>query len=194
MRLAAGAEVPAHGDMNRHWFHRVRVHIPVITQLEVRFHCGNENVHMASGEAWIFDNWREHRVLNGSPEARIHLVADTAGTSAFWRLVANAQSDGFDRLAPDVPLIEFDAGARPQLLIERFNTAPVMAPAEVEQLAFDLLGDLAPADERPESRAAVDQFIASVIDFCHDWRALWSLVGEAPGWPRSVRTTHRRDA
>jgi hypothetical protein len=180
MRLAAGAEVPAHGDMNRHWFHRVRVHIPVATRPEVRFHCGGESVHMAAGEAWIFDNWREHRVLNGSPEARIHLVADTAGTSAFWRLVAKAQSDSFDRPAPDVPLIEFDANARPQLLIERFNTAPVMAPAEVEQLAFDLLGDLAPADERLESRAAVDQFIASVIDFCHDWRALWSLVGEAP--------------
>ena len=88
MRLAAGAEVPPHGDMNRHWFHRVRVHIPVITRPEVRFHCGGESVHMAAGEAWIFDNWREHRVLNGSPEARIHLVADTAGTSAFWRLVA----------------------------------------------------------------------------------------------------------
>jgi hypothetical protein len=180
MRLAAGAEVPPHGDMNRHWFHRVRVHIPVITRPEVRFHCGGDSVHMAAGEAWIFDNWREHRVINASPEARIHLVADTAGTSAFWRLVARGQSEGFDRPQADAPLLAFDANARPQLLIERFNTAPVMAPAEVEQLAFDLLGDLAPADDRPESRAAVDQFIGVVIDFCHDWRATWSLVGEAP--------------
>jgi hypothetical protein len=180
MRLAAGAEVPAHGDTNRHWFNRVRVHIPVITRPEVRFHCGDESVHMAAGEAWIFDNWRRHRVLNGSPEARIHLVADTAGTSAFWRLVARAQSEGFDRPAAVLPLVEFDANARPQLLTERFNAASVMAPAEVEQLSFDLLRDLAPADDRPESRAAVGQFIAIVIDFCHDWRALWSLVGEEP--------------
>ncbi|HTL49711.1 MAG TPA: sulfotransferase [Steroidobacteraceae bacterium] len=198
MRLAPSAEVPPHGDMNRHWFHRVRVHIPVITRPEVRFHCGGESVHMAAGEAWIFDNWREHRVINASPEARIHLVADTAGTSAFWRLVTRSQSEAFDRSHPDARLVAFDAAASPQLLLERFNTAPVMAPAEVEQLAFDLLGDLAPADPRPESRAAVDQFIGAVIDFCHDWRALWSLVGEAPAgrgrFEQLIDTTRQRVA
>lgn len=135
---------------------------------------------MAAGEAWIFDNWREHKVLNPASVARIHLVADTAGTSAFWRLVGQGQTENFGQQHPDSRLIAFDPAARPRLLIEHFNVAPLMPAAEVEQLAFDLLADLAPTDERPESAAAVGQFVSLVVDFCHDWRSLWSLYGDAP--------------
>jgi hypothetical protein len=172
--------VPPHSDTNHHWFYRVRVHIPVITRPEVRFHCAEQSVHMAAGEAWIFDNWRPHKVLNPASEARIHLVADTVGTSAFWRLAGRGQTDDFGRQNADSRLIAFDPAARPKLLIERFNVAPLMPPAEVEQLAFDLLADLAPTDERPESAAAISQFVRHIIEFCHDWRSLWCLVGDAP--------------
>jgi len=180
MRIAGGAAVPAHSDMNYHWFHRVRLHIPVVTRPEVRFHCGGESVHMATGESWIFDNWREHRVENPVPDARIHLVADTAGSSAFWRLAEQGQTADFDSKRPEARFVAFDPAARPQLLVERVNSAPVMPPAEVEQLSFDLLADLAPADARPESAAAVRQLVALMIGFCHDWRSLWSLHGDAP--------------
>jgi hypothetical protein len=180
MRIAGGAAVPQHSDMNYHWFHRVRVHVPVVTRTEVRFHCAGESVHMAAGEAWIFDNWREHRVENPTPDARVHLVADTAGTSAFWRILQQAQSGGFDGPDPNARLVAFDPAVRPRLLTERVNAAPVMPPAEVEQLAFDLLADLAPDDARPESEAAVGELVAIMIDFCHDWRSLWSLFGAAP--------------
>jgi hypothetical protein len=180
MRIEGGGAVPPHSDMNHHWFYRVRVHIPVITFPEVRFHCADQSVHMAAGEAWIFDNWRQHRVDNPASAARIHLVADTAGTAAFWRLVGQGQSEGFAQPDPRAQLIAFDPAAQPGLLLERFNTAPLMPPAEVELLAFDLLADLAPADERPESRAAIGQFVSLVIDFCHDWRSLWSLHGDTP--------------
>ncbi len=181
MRIEGGGSVPQHSDMNHHWFYRVRVHIPVITRPEVRFHCADQSVHMAAGEAWIFDNWREHKVLNPTTDARIHLVADTAGTSTFWRLVNQGQVEKFDQPDPVARLIPFDPTAKPQLLFERFNAAPLMPPAEVEQLTFDLLADLAPADARPESAAAVSQFISLMIDFCRDWRSLWSLHGDAPG-------------
>ncbi len=180
MRIAGGGSVPQHSDMNYHWFHRVRVHIPVITRPEVRFHCGDQDVHMAAGEAWIFDNWRPHKVLNPVSDARVHLVADTAGTSAFWRLVARGQGESFGAPDPDTKLVAFDPAARPNLLCERVNSSPLMPPAEVEQLAFDLLGDLAPADQRPGSAAAVGQLVGLMLDFCHDWRSLWSLHGDAP--------------
>ena len=180
MRISGGGSVPPHSDMNHHWFTRVRVHIPVITRPEVRFHCGDQSVHMAAGEAWIFDNWRQHKVLNPASDARIHLVADTSGTSAFWNLVARGQAENFERQNPDARLIAFDPAARPQLLTERFNAAPVMPPAEVEQLAFDLLADLAPMDQRPESVAAVGKFVNLIVNFCHDWRSQWSLLGDAP--------------
>ena len=181
MRISGGGSVPPHSDMNHHWFTRVRVHIPVITRPEVRFHCGDQSVHMAAGEAWIFDNWRPHKVLNPASDARIHLVADTSGTSAFWNLVARGQAENFERQNPDARLIAFDPAARPQLLTERFNAAPVMPPAEVEQLAFDLLGDLAPMDQRPESVAAVGKFVNLMVNFCHDWRSQWSLLRRCAG-------------
>jgi hypothetical protein len=180
MRIEGGGSVPLHSDTNHHWFFRVRVHIPVVTQPEVRFFCADRNVHMAAGEAWVFDNWREHRVTNPGSAARIHLVADTAGTSEFWRLVTQGQSNDFERPAPNSRLIDFDPTARPSLLLERFNVWPLMPASEVEQLAFDLLADLAPVDGRSESGAAVSQFVAAVIEFCHDWRSLWYLHGDVP--------------
>ena len=91
LRLAPGAVVPEHADINYHWFTRVRLHVPIITRPEVKFHCGDRVVHMAAGEAWVFDNWRLHSVENPTPDERIHLVADTSGSAAFWQLVA--QSD-----------------------------------------------------------------------------------------------------
>ena len=39
MRIAGGGSVPQHSDMNYHWFYRVRLHVPVVTRPEVRFHC-----------------------------------------------------------------------------------------------------------------------------------------------------------
>jgi hypothetical protein len=196
MRIAGGGSVPQHSDMNYHWYYRVRMHVPVVTRPEVRFYCAGESVHMAAGEAWVFDNWREHRVENPTPDARIHLVADTAGTSAFWRLVAKGVSRNFDQPAPEPKLLPFDAAVRPRLLLERFNAAPVMPPAEVEQLTFDLLADLAPADARPESVAAIGRFSNLMIEFCHDWRSLWSLHGAAPenrgAYLRLLRATRER--
>ena len=180
MRISGGGSVPSHSDVNYHWFYRVRVHIPIVTRPEVRFFCAEKSVHMGAGEAWIFDNWRQHKVLNPARDARIHLVADTTGTSAFWRLVGQAQTDKFEQPNADARLVAYDPAARPKLMIERFNVAPLMPPAEVEQLAFDLLADLAPADESPESAAAVGSFVTLIVDFCRDWRSLWSLFGADP--------------
>ena len=88
MRLDGNAEATAHADTNYYWMQRVRIHVPVVTQPEVRFLCGDREVHMAAGEAWIFDTWKVHNVLNPNPTRRIHLVSDSVGSAAFWDLVA----------------------------------------------------------------------------------------------------------
>jgi hypothetical protein len=180
MRIAPGEQVPQHSDINHHWFYRVRIHIPIYTQSSVRFYCEQQGVHMAAGESWIFDNWRQHRVENPSSEPRVHLVADTTGTSYFWKMVAQSQTSAFERPDPRSRLLQFDPQAEFELMIERFNVAPVMPPAEVEQLAFDLLADLAPANETQDAAAAVGTFIETVIDFTRDWRSLWHLHGDRP--------------
>jgi hypothetical protein len=179
MRIAPGESVPQHSDVNYHWFYRTRIHVPIFTRPEVRFFCEDQEVHMASGEAWIFDNWRQHKVLNPTDEPRVHLVADTTGTSYFWGLVAQAQTGHFEQPDPRCRLVPFETSQRVTLLIERYNVAAVMPPAEVEQLAFDLMGDLAPADESPEAVAAIGPFVQAVVDFTRDWRSLWSLFGDS---------------
>jgi hypothetical protein len=180
MRIAPGESVPQHSDVNYHWFYRTRIHIPIFTRPEVRFHCEDQSVYMAAGETWIFDNWRQHKVVNPTDEPRVHLVADTTGTSYFWGLVAQAQTEGFELSDPRCQLLPFEPSQPARLLLERFNLSPVMPPAEVEQLAYDLLDDLAPRDDNPQAVAAVGRFVQAVVDFCRDWRSLWSLFGDTP--------------
>ena len=97
MKLGAGAEVAQHVDFNYHWYTRVRIHVPIITNPKVTFYCADQQTHMLAGECWIFNSWRRHRVANESAEDRIHLVIDTAGSSRFWQLVRDMQQ--YDSLA-----------------------------------------------------------------------------------------------
>ena len=49
MGLDAKCSVPEHRDVNYHWYNRVRIHVPVITNPDVLFYCGDTHVHMAAG-------------------------------------------------------------------------------------------------------------------------------------------------
>lgn len=172
MRLAPGAGVPEHADINYHWHTRVRVHIPVFTQPEVRFHCDGEAVHMGAGEAWIFDNWRRHHVENNANAERIHLVADTTGTAAFWRLACG----------PTPPraqwrTVAWDPSASPDLLTEDDQRSPVMPAAEAQWLIDDLCAELALADDTADARARAARFGKLLESFMFDWRQLCALHG-----------------
>ncbi|HVO47834.1 MAG TPA: sulfotransferase [Steroidobacteraceae bacterium] len=177
MKLAPHADVPEHADINYHWYYRVRVHIPVFTEPSVLFTCGGETVHMAAGEAWIFDNWRRHHVLNGSDADRIHLVADTTGSGPFWQFVGQGQ-------VASPAEHRYDPGADGVIpLTERSRLAPVMAPAEVDLLLLDLRAELVAA-ENAEGRQRLGQYVALLDAFRRDWRQLYTLHGEnAEGWP-----------
>jgi len=183
LKLAPGAGVPAHADINYHWFNRVRMHVPIITRPEVRFYCDDQNVHMAAGEAWVFDNWRQHRVENPTPDERIHLVADTSGSSAFWQLVA--QGDARDARVHE---LAFDPSSNPQLLTERTSLAPVMTPGEVDLLVNDLRAELVPGDDSQEARIQLMRYHSLLDAMCRDWRQLYALHGAEPsGWAEFTR-------
>lgn len=81
MKLAPGYCVPVHSDTNEYWDDRVRIHIPLMTSDKVFFSCGNEEVVMAEGEAWTFNNWIKHGVRNEGNRDRIHLVFDTKSSN-----------------------------------------------------------------------------------------------------------------
>ena len=182
LRLAAGATVPEHADINYHWFTRVRLHIPIFTRPEVRFYCGDQVVHMAAGEAWVFDNWRSHRVENFTPDERIHLVADTSGSANFWRMVAQSENAGEGQRVPYVA----DRELMP--LTERTKLPLVMVPGELDFLVLDLRSELVAPDNIPDARARLSRYHGMLEAFCKDWRQLYALYGDEPqGWPEFAR-------
>lgn len=189
LRLAPGASVPAHADINYHWHYRVRVHIPIVTAPQVLFHCDGQTVHMAPGEAWVFDNWRMHHVENRSDQPRIHLVADTTGSAAFWNFVARASDPA---ISPHEH--RFDPTRDVMPLSERVTLAPVMHPAEVELLLLDLRGELIAASADTGASGRLASYHGLLDGFCRDWRQLYSLYGnDRAGWPHfaALRETLR---
>jgi hypothetical protein len=172
MRLAGHAEVGRHADQGYYWVDRVRVHIPVVTQPTVRFECGDAAVNMGAGECWIFDTWRLHRVINDNDDERIHLVVDTVGGEAFWRLAAVGRVPGGSERPDWAPaVVAFEEHApRPQLELENFNVPDVMSPWELESRIGFLFREVGQHPNLPtlQQHAAL---------FVRDWRVLWAKHG-----------------
>ncbi len=180
MRLSGGAEVIPHVDINYYWRDRMRVHVPVITQPTVSFHCAGQQVHMAAGECWIFDTWSRHRVINDAERSRVHLVVDTVGGEGFWSLAMGA------RVAGDAPHPEWRAspfeprGSKlSELDLESQNLPVVMTPWEISNHVDFLLSEAQPGAPN------FGQAAQAAARFKHAWRSLWATYGEdRAGWPR----------
>ena len=178
MKLDAGAEVSLHVDFNYHWFSRVRIHIPIITNPAVSFHCGPERLQMGAGECWIFDSWRRHRVVNASAEDRIHLVIDTCGSSRFWNMVRKVEDNDPRDTAADARFVVFEPGKPVALKTERFASLPVMAPGECAALIEDLIADF--SANRANDPRLVEHYTALMRCFAEDWREAWLIHGHRP--------------
>jgi hypothetical protein len=185
MQLGAKCTVPAHFDANYHWYNRVRIHIPIITNPHVIFYCGDTHVHMAAGETWIFDAWKTHRVENTSGENRVHLVVDTAGSSHFWNVVAASEWRCARQCSKPATIedrfIAFEEDKDVTILTEQYNSPLVMHPGELDALILDLVNDMKAFPGNPVP--AMQAFEKTVQDFRYDWRRLWSLYGQSTeGW------------
>ena len=172
MRLAGQAEVTRHADQGYYWTERVRVHVPIVTQPTVRFECDGEAINMAAGECWIFDTWRQHRVLNDAVQSRIHLVCDTVGGGVFWDRVAqgrahDATPEGWTptRIAPDAP-------ASIDFACEAVNVPAVMSPWELNQHLSFLIAEALPHPQL----TLLSQHVARLI---RQWHGLWAQYGDA---------------
>jgi hypothetical protein len=178
LRLAPGAVVSPHSDIHYHWFFRVRMHVPIITLPEVRFTCDRESVHMAAGETWIFDNWRTHAVHNPTASERVHLVADTSGSAAFWELVARGQEAN-----AAVEYRAYDPARSETPLTEQTLPRPVMPPSELELLILDARSELVAEADTAEQRTRLARYHTLLVGLARDWRQLYQLYGEDPkGW------------
>ncbi|HEY2345079.1 MAG TPA: aspartyl/asparaginyl beta-hydroxylase domain-containing protein [Xanthomonadaceae bacterium] len=177
MRLSGFSEVTRHADQGYYWGERVRVHVPIVTQPTVRFYCGDAEVNMGAGEAWIFDTWRPHYVINDDTRSRIHLVADTVGGEAFWDMVGEGRAhDGPPLKAPRRVLPGSTQSS--QFACEAVNVPTVMSPWELRYLI-----DLLLTDSLPHAQLAMLPPLTQ--RFCNRWQELWAEFGDRPeGWPQ----------
>lgn len=77
MRLGPGSTIHEHRDLDLDAAHGVaRLHIPILTAPEVDFRLSGARIVMNAGECWYLRLSDPHRVANGSPRPRIHLVID----------------------------------------------------------------------------------------------------------------------
>jgi tetratricopeptide (TPR) repeat protein len=53
-----------------------RIHLPIVTNEDVVFHVGGEEINMHAGELWEINNGTVHGVENRGTEDRIHLIVD----------------------------------------------------------------------------------------------------------------------
>ncbi|HWS72452.1 MAG TPA: sulfotransferase [Thermoanaerobaculia bacterium] len=177
MRLDGNAEAVAHTDTNYYWAQHTRVHVPIVTDPDVQFLCGDASVHMAAGQSWIFDTWRRHNVLNPNPTRRIHLVADTVGSAAFWELVDRGAAGAAPEHVPYSPLRSVP------LSTESVNHPVVMQPAEQAEMIALVAGAMNGAATGAASEAEA-QLLRVLEVLRRDWRSAWARFGpRRDGWP-----------
>lgn len=170
MGLVPGASVPPHVDTNYYWRTHIRVHIPIVTNPDVSFTCGDATVHMAPGECWVFDTFRPHQVHNEGSAKRIHLVADTIGGERLWDLVHAAKQPGMTTRTPDL-IARGSGGGR--LRTERVNFPRVMNPWELRGHVAELTAKTAPAPALDIVRLRLDRLFDG-------WLAAWSEHEDRP--------------
>lgn len=76
LRLLAGEEIAESRDSSFSLTHSHRVHVPIITNDQVRFTVGRETMHIPEGEIYEINNRRLHSVHNQGDEPCVHLVLD----------------------------------------------------------------------------------------------------------------------
>jgi hypothetical protein len=184
MGLGPGADVPQHIDIHYYWRTHWRIHIPVITNSEVSFTCGDETVRMAAGECWVFDSFRMHSVHNGGDQQRVHLVLDTVGGGRLRDLIEAAQGG-----TAEEELVPPASGPRDTLAFERVNSPVVMSPWEIRAHTAYLADH---AEPHPLLGAVLKRF----DHFADDWASVWAqFETDEGGWPAYVEllTDLKRD-
>jgi len=181
MKLEQGCEVPLHSDINYYWYNRVRIHVPIVTDPNVTFYCGDKKVHMAEGEAWIFDSWKNHKVFNDSAVSRVHLVIDISGSSNFWEMVNNTSLPPLDKVTQSNKYLPFKENSLSQLFTEKFNVPVVMNPGELDGMLRQLSTEIhSVVTNDTETLVHFEQIMTC---FSQDWRQLWAKYGlTKDGW------------
>ncbi|MCE7992735.1 MAG: aspartyl/asparaginyl beta-hydroxylase domain-containing protein [Roseivirga sp.] len=180
MRLEAGCDVPVHSDTNEYWDRRVRIHIPLISSDKVFFACNKEEVVMAPGEVWTFDNWRRHGVRNEGKENRIHLVFDTEAANIF---------DDHGNLKTGLNMTT----ASEELTLENDPTPVIKSGADLEETLNLLVKELDLCEDSVEANA----WLKLIRSYQDEWKAIEAKFGasaQAVAYYQKAINTARQEA
>lgn len=75
-KLLGGGRIPKHTDAGYSLLNYHRIHLPIVSNEDVVFHVGGEEINMRVGELWEINNGTVHGVENRGTEDRIHLIVD----------------------------------------------------------------------------------------------------------------------
>jgi len=85
--VPAGKRIGEHTDTGLNWESgAIRIHIPIVTNDNVKFHIKDEQLNWKEGELWYGDFSLPHRLHNQSDVTRVHLVLDCLVDEAFLAL------------------------------------------------------------------------------------------------------------
>lgn len=157
VRLEQGAGYPPQADSGAYWQNRVQVHVPILTNPNVRFFCARQPVFMAPGEAWTFSNALMHRFINDSASPCIHLVIDLPGSA----VLDLARPLGVPVSERPVP---YQKDLMPELALETVTPAAAQAVPRFEKPVFVVAAPRSGSTLLFETLAAGD--------------GLWTLGGE----------------
>jgi hypothetical protein len=176
MGLEPGAVVPEHVDIHYYWRTHLRIHIPVITNPDVGFTCGDETVHLAAGECWLLDSFFRHSVNNRGDALRIHLVLDTVGSATLWDLVDAAAAG-----TTEARFVGPGTAAQRPLQFEQINAPAVMSPWEMK-------AHIAYITSWTDDEPRLEQ-IGRILDrFVMAWGGTWARFGTSDeGLPQYLR-------
>jgi hypothetical protein len=186
MGLGPGAEVPPHIDCHYYWVTHLRIHIPVVTNPDVIFICGEEAVHMEPGECWVFDSFQPHAVRNGGSQQRVHLVLDTVGSERLWDLVEAAKEGSGEENVRT--LLPGDRRAN-ALAYEQLNLPTVMPQTDMRWLFDFVVGHACEQQGLAPVLKRMDRFLCA-------WGAAWTRYGtDEEGLPtyRALVSSIQRD-
>lgn len=74
-KIPPGESVLPHSDSGWHpEFYNTKLYLPIQTNKECVFYCGDEEVTMLDGDIWRVDNTKEHSVVNNGNDDRMTLI------------------------------------------------------------------------------------------------------------------------
>jgi len=99
MRLRPGGHIYRHSDpLHTIAAGLVRLHVPVLTNADVRFLVNDVPVPLLAGETWHVDVRFPHEVANNGTTMRVHLVLDVVPALELLRLLEEAEAVATGRL------------------------------------------------------------------------------------------------